>query len=251
MLSALKAQEQHKRRMLSEARIPFAKPTAGGKVFSKPNIRAAASRAGVTDRRAVSALIDVLTLHPHAVLNSAFWKQVGAGAASFFLHGTFDPNYSVPEVGGAMSHRASSLERIGGQIGTGAYKAGRALQKAEKWFNTSDPDARRFYSRDSAFNPTRSGAIDACIKRRVGIANGPDAYIGYDMGTREYEQCVNNPQAQDEVNIRRNAKHYKHLPGVLRELGVDPDRYMKMKRHEFTRKRGKSAKKRFKHLRNK
>ncbi len=247
MLSDLKEKERHKKRTLSEA-IRFASPSAGGKVFSRANIKSAASRAGVTDQRAIQTLMDVLTLHPEAVLNVAFWKQVGAGTASLFLHGTFDPNYSVPEVGGALSHRASSLERIGGQIGTGVYKAGRTLQKAEKWFNIEDPDARRFYSRDSVFNPTRSGAVDACIKRRVDIRGGPDAYIGYDMGTLDYERCVNNPRMQDEVNARRNAKHYKHLPGVLRELGIDPDRYMKLKRHEFTRKRGKSARKRYKHL---
>jgi len=247
VLSDMKEQVRHRCRSLQEARMFLNRAASAGKFFNRGAVQQAAVRAGVTDQKAIRVISDLLANRPEAVLNLAFWKKMGRGAASAVLHGKFDPNYKAPKRGGALSWEASSLERIGGAVGTTTYRAGRALQKAEKWFNIEDPDQSRSYSRGSAFG-SRAGAVDACAKKKVFTSDGRTAYIGYDMGSPEYERCMSDPSEQSNVNVRMNDKYYKHLPDVLKELGVDPDKYISHKRDEFTYKRGKYRSKRGKYL---
>jgi hypothetical protein len=252
MLADLKEKEAHKFRNLNEARKRFARAHgAVRKLFTKRQVKEAATRAGVKDQRELKGLVELLTLHPDAILNSAYWKKMGSGMASAFLYGKFDSEYKPAREGGAMSKDASSLERIGGSIGSGTYKAGRALQKAEGWFDIRDPANRRYrgheYSAGSAFSPQRTGAIDSCISKRVGLHGGKFAYIGHEMGTAGYERCLGDTDEQRALDAQKGkAAHKEHLPAVLRELGVDPEKYMKRRGDEFAHRRKRYSKERFK-----
>lgn len=248
MFADMKATVRHKFRPLQETQ-KLNRGFGGGAAINRQNIKTAAAAAGVTNKRAIEAITNLLVAHPEAVFNSVFWKKMGSGAASAFLHGKFDTEYKAPEEGGALSRHASSFERVGGKLGTGAYKAGRALQKAEKWFNVTDPDQTREYSRGSAFSHARRGAVDACIKRRINIRGGADSYIGHEMGSPGYEKCMSDPSEQRDMDIFRKTQYAEVLPKVLQQMGYDPATYLKTKRDEMAFKRGKFNKKRGKHLR--
>jgi hypothetical protein len=239
MLSDMKAKVRHKYRALQEgARVNLHKQDGVGDVMQKitaKNIRAAAKDAGIHNRSVVDGVVIALTKHPETILNSKFWKDIGAGSASFLLHGKFNTDYKAPKIGGAISRKASSLERIGGTLGTGVYKAGRNLHRAEKWLNIDSPDDRREqdasgggrYSQGSAFSRYRRDTVDACAKKRVSWGVGSEkTYIGHVMGTPGYEQCLTNPEEQREIGrVKDNKEVLKAMPKILDILGYNHEKY--------------------------
>jgi len=243
MLADLKEKEQHKFRSLHEVRRKFARMRSSAmRLFTKKEVADASRRVGIKDRGEIAGLQELLVHHPDAILNVNYWKSIGKGAASAFFYGKADIDYSPAKEGGPLSRDASSLERIGGSVGTGVYKAGRALQKAEKWFDIKDPAGRRLrgkkFSPGSAFG-ARGDDIDKCISKRVGMHGGKFVYIGHEMGTAGYERCLDDENEKDKLADMKSKRYAEHLPEILRELGVDPDKYMKHRAGTLTHRQSK------------
>lgn len=244
VVSQLKEKQRHSFRSLQESRrASFA---TGNTSRDKQTVRAAALRAGIRDSSAIRALADIITSNPDAIFSPRMLGKIARGSVSAALGGGFDPKYRIPKYHGVLSKDASSLERIGGPIGTKLYKAGRALQNAESWFTPWDPDAgdaglgvpQREYTRGSAFDPSNArGRRDQCIKQRINVPGEDKFYIGYEMGTPGYERCMSNSANANEVAklqqaLRRPGVAEK-IPDLARELGIDPDEYLKHKRADM------------------
>lgn len=234
MLTDLKEKQRHASRSLQEALPSFFRASPSRQ---QQMARAAAQKAGITDQNAIRQLTAILQNDPGAILKGSFWGQAGGAVASALVHGKADTNYRVSDVGGTLSREASSLERVGGSAATGAYKVGRALQKAEKWLTPWDPEQgdptmgigpRNNYGRGSAFDPSQNrGARDQCIVKKVNTPGGP-MYIGHKMGSPGYEKCMSG-DGDDASNVRELQRVLKR-PGVsskvsdfVANLGMDPD----------------------------
>ena len=242
VVASLKANQQHKFRSLSETRISFIDPKKTTKTLQ--DVRIASPEAGLKDQAAIKGIANLLSGHPKALFNPKFWNSIGRGSISALLHGKFDPNYKIPGSGGTLSKNASSLERVGGPLATGAYKAGRALQKAEDWFNIHDPDAgegqfaARSYSTGSAFDPRGArDQRDACSAKKFKAPGQEPVVIGYTMGTPEYEQCMEPNSSgwrelENSKNVLSRSSVLAKLPDVMKNLGIDAETYLKHRQAE-------------------
>jgi hypothetical protein len=247
MLSELKEKQRHKFRPLSEARLPF---MSGNPSRDKQVVRRAALQAGFKSTNLIRSLADVLTTTPDAILNPSTLAAMGAlsrGAISSMLGGGFDPDYRVPEKHGVLSHTASSLERIGGKVGTSVYKTGRTLQKAEKWFVPWDPEMgeeavgkrAKNYSRGSAFDPQTRGRRDDCVARRISVPGEQPYYVGYQMGTPGYERCMASSESDEYQKVKElkrllsRRENAEKLPELVRQLGMEPEEYLKHRRADM------------------
>lgn len=246
VVSELKEKQRHRSRSLSESRLSF---VTGNPSRDKQTVRAAAVRAGFKNPADIRALADAITANPDSVFSPKMlgnFGMIARGAVSAALGGGFDTDYELPAQHGVLSHTASSLERIGGPVGTNIYKAGRKLQSAEKWFTTWDPDVgdsglgvpQREYTRGSAFDPHGArGRRDQCVKRRISVPGEKPFFVGYEMGTPGYERCMNDRQRSDEIaqlqRVLKKPGAAAKLPDLARELGIEPEEYLKHRRADM------------------
>ncbi len=252
MLSDMKEKVRHKYRTLQERSRAKLNPSRNVGISEiTQDVTAASIGRAVKDLRihndkAVGLMLGVIENDYKTLFNPVFWRDIGRGASSFLLHGKFDVGYKHPEVGGAMSREASSLERIGGTLGTSVYKAGRTLQKAEKWFNIEDPEDRPTgtgyarYSRTSAFGRARKDDIDSCVKTRVSYGGGID-YVGHVIGTPGYEKCLGDETEKsnnDRIKRAADVKQEREKIGREEEYEIDrkDDREGRIRSRENERK---------------
>lgn len=239
-LAGLKEKQQHRSRPLTEARLPFFSNNISTK---KQAIRAAAREAGITGSADVKALTNELIANPQALFKGSFWQKLGRGMASAVTHGKFDSSYRVPDKGSTLSREASSLERVGGPIATGIYKGGRALQNLEKRLTPWDVNQgsniapARKYSRGSAFDPAGNrGDRDKCTAKRIDMAGGKPVFVGYNMGSKEYERCMSGGGAEGVGELKRVLSRRSvasKLPAFVKALGIDPEYYLKRQRADI------------------
>lgn len=224
MLSALKDKEQHKYRDLMEVRGRQLKTLrVGGKLITKEKIHQAASEIGMDPQRAEALLLG----HPEMVFNPKF---LGAQVSRML---------GVPNKTMQQWRDASPLERIGGPIGTAAWKLGRAAEKAEKWLHFTPAEQRQTISgyaareqtAGSAFGPAAN--IDrTCIGRFTITPRGRPAIVGPMLGSDEYYRCRNDPTYHRYWKDFSHAEDADKVPELVSKLGLEPDRYMQQRKQE-------------------